>query len=899
MPVPLLETKLHVPRRRRAEVTRTRLSERLDRGWESALTLVSAPAGFGKTTVLTSWLADAAAEGRSVAWLSLDPRDDDPAVFWTYLLAALQTAAPDVGAEARALLESGREPIETVLAALVNDLDGLPGDLVLVLDDYHVVEATDVHDGMAFLLDHLPSQVHLVLATRADPPLPLARLRARGELVEVRAAHLRFTTDEAGAYLTDVMGLPLTADDITALEGRTEGWIAALQLAALSLQGREDAARFIAGFAGDDRYVVDYLVEEVLERQPDDVRVFLLETSILTRLAGQLCDAVTGQHDGRGTLDALDRANLFLVPLDDRRQWFRYHHLFADVLRARLLDEAPYRVVELHRRASDWYEQHGERSEALEHALAGRDVGRAADLLELALPAMRRARQEATLRRCLDALPDDVIRARPVLSLAFAGVLLQYGELDGVEAHLRDAEAWLEAADAHPSTDSPPDDATLRTVRAGAALYRAGQATVRGDVDGTITHARRVLDVVGEDDATERGAAAGLLGLAYWTAGDLGAGHRWWVQSLADLERAGHHADTLGGRIAVGDILVAQGRLGEAMTVYEQGLRVASAHGAPVLRGAADMHVGMSGPLRERNDLAGARRHLQTSADLGERVALPQNGHRWRVAMARLRMADGDLAGAVELLDQAEAAYVGDMFPDTQPIAAWRARVWAAQGRVGEALGWARERGLSARDDLTYLREFEHVTLARVLLARYASERATGNLDAAATLLDRLLQAAEAGARTGSVIEILVLRALAAQARGDGSAAGALERALTLAEPERYVRVFVDEGARMSPLLTTMATHGVVGPYARRLLAALSSSSGAPPTTHSLVDPLSPRELDVLRLLGSDLDGPDIARSLVVSLNTVRTHTKNIYAKLGVTSRRAAVRRAQELHLLP
>ena len=340
---PLLETKLHVPRRRRGLVARPRLSERLSRGAESTLTLVSAPAGFGKTTLLAEWLAAAAAEGRSAAWLSLDQRDNDPALFWTYLVAALRTAAPGVGAGALSLLQSPQPPIEAVLATLLNDLSASSDDVVLVLDDYHVIDARDVQDGMAFLLEHLPPQMHLVIASRADPALPLARLRGRGELVEIRAADLRFTPDEAAAYLNEVMGLVLTAQDVAALEGRTEGWIAALQLAALSMQGRDDIAGFIAGFAGDDRYIVDYLVEEVLQRQPDNVRSFLLQTSILGRLSGPLCDAVTGQDGGKAMLAALDRGNLFLVPLDDRRQWYRYQHLFADVLRAHLLDEQPDR----------------------------------------------------------------------------------------------------------------------------------------------------------------------------------------------------------------------------------------------------------------------------------------------------------------------------------------------------------------------------------------------------------------------------------------------------------------------------------------------------------------------------------------------------------------------------
>ena len=902
---PLLETKLHVPRLRRGLVTRPRLSDRLSRGAESALTLVSAPAGFGKTTLLTEWLAAAPADGRSAAWLSLDQRDNDSAVFWTYLVTALQTAAHGVGAGALLLLQSPQSPIETVLATLVNDLHATPNDVVLVLDDYHVIEARDVQDGMTFLLEHLPPQIHLVIASRADPALPLARLRGRGELVEIRAADLRFTPDEAAEYLNEAMGLTLTAEDVDALEGRTEGWIAALQLAALSMQGRDDIAGFIAGFAGDDRYIVDYLVEEVLQRQPEHVRSFLLQTSILSRLNGSLCDAVTGQDGGKAMLEALDRGNLFLVSLDDRRQWYRYQHLFRDVLRARLLDEQPDRVHELHRRASGWYEQNGERSEAIHHAMAGEAFERAADLVELAIPAMSQGRREATLRRWLEALPDEVITVRPVLSVGYAAALLVHGELEGVEARLRDAERWLGTTAGAPESRAPStamvvvDDEAFRGLPSAIAVYRAAQAWVLGDVAGTMTHARRALDLVGADGHLGRGAAAGMLGLAHWTSGDLDAAHRWWADSQASLEKAGHHSDMLGCAIALADIRIAQGRLHEAMSTYERGLKVATAQGPPVLRGAADMHVGMSGLLRERNDLDAALQHLLTSRELGEHVGLPQNRHRWRVAMARVREAKGDLAGALDLLDEAERLYNGDLFPDVRPIAALRARVLAAQGKLDEALSWARERGLSVDDDLSYLREFEHITLARVLLARYTAERADRSNHEATRLLERLLRAAEEGARTGSVIEILVLQALGHQTQGDIPAAlAALQRAVTLSEPEGYVRVFVDEGPPMASLLRAVAKQGIAPNYVRRLLAALNKTDDSTPVTQGLIDPLSERELVVLRLLGTDLNGPEIARELIVSVNTVRTHTKNIYAKLGVTNRRAAVRRAQELRLL-
>jgi LuxR family maltose regulon positive regulatory protein len=910
VPTALLETKLYVPRSRPGLVPRLRLSERLDHGTASKLMLVSAPAGFGKTTLLTEWLAAGPAaptDERLAAWLSLDRSDNDPASFWTYVIAALRTVASGVGESALTLLHASQSPpIETALTTLLNELGVIASDIVLVLDDYHVIDAREVQDGMAFLLDHLPPRLHVVIASRADPALHLPRLRARGELVEIRAAELRFTPDEAAAYLNGMMGLELTARDVAALEARTEGWIAALQLAALSMQGRDDVAGFIAGFAGDDRYVVDYLVEEVLQRQSDRVRTFLLQTSILGRLSGPLCDAVTGHGGGNAILEALDRGNLFLVPLDDRRRWYRYHHLFADVLRARLLDEQPDQVPGLHQRASAWYELNGEPSVAIGHALAAEDFERAADLVELAIPAMRRSRQEATVRGWLEVIPDELIRVRPVLSVGFAAVLMAGSEFEGVPDRLRDAERWLETETGDREGAQGPsaemivvDKEEFPRLPGAIELYRAGLALARGDAAGTVRHARRTIDLALEEDHLCRAGAAGLLGLAFWGSGDLVAGHRAYSECVAGLQRARHLSDVLGCSIALADIRITQGRLGEALHTYEQALQLAPEQVGSVLRGTADMYVGMSEVHRERDDLDVATQHLLHSQELGEHTGLPQNRYRWRVAMARIREAEGDPDGALDLLNEAERLYIGDFFPNVRPVPALRARLLVAQGGLGEALGWARERGLSADDDLSYLREFEHITLARVLMAQHATGRAERSLHDAARLLERLLLAAGEGERTGSVIEILVVRALAHQRLGDIPAAlAALERAVTLAEPEGYVRVFADEGPPMAALLQAVAKQGIARNYARRLLAAVTGTEHGSPIRQALIDPLSERELDVLRLLGTELGGPAIARELTVSLNTMRTHTKSIYAKLGVTNRRAAVRRAADLDLL-
>ncbi len=555
MPAPILATKLYIPPARPGVVPRPRLIERLNEGLSSGrkLTLISASAGFGKTTLVSEWIAGCQ---RPAAWLSLDEGDNDPTRFLVYLIAALQTLslskvegiAANIGEGVLGVLQTPQPPpTEAILTALLNELTAIPDNFVLVLDDYHVLDAepvnasTSVDGALTFLLEHLPPQMHLVIATREDPHLPLARLRARGQLTELRAADLRFTPAEAAEFLNRVMGLNLSAEDIAALETRTEGWIAGLQLAAialrspLSMQGRSDAASFIQAFTGSHRFVLDYLVEEVLQRQPEGIHSFLLKTAILDRLSGSLCNAVTGREDGKGVLETLERGNLFIIPLDDQRQWYRYHPLFAEVLQARLLDEQPDQVFSLHKRASEWYEHYGLAADAIHHALAAKDFERAAILVELAIPEMRRNRQGATVTELgwLKALPDELVHFRPVLSVAYAFASFGGGELEGVEPRLRDAERWLDTADPMADTAGTRpepsrrmvvvDEEEFRRLPGMIALLRAAQALARGDMPEAVKNARRVLDLAPEDAHLMLGGAASVLGLAAWASGDLEA----------------------------------------------------------------------------------------------------------------------------------------------------------------------------------------------------------------------------------------------------------------------------------------------------------------------------------------------------------------------------------------
>jgi LuxR family maltose regulon positive regulatory protein len=930
MSAPILATKLYVPPPRPKIVLRPHLIERLNEGLSSGrkLTLISASAGFGKTTLVSEWLAD---RKRPVAWLLLDEGDNDPTRFLTYLVAALQTIASNIGAGALAVLQAPQPPpTEVILTALLNEITTIPDHFILVLDDYHVLDSKPVDNVLTFLLEHLPPQMHLVIATREDPHLPLARLRARGQLTELRAADLRFTPAEAAEFLGQVMGLNLSAEDIAALEARTEGWIAGLQLAALSMQGHQDVTSFIQSFTGSHHFVLDYLVEEVLHQQSESIQTFLLRTSILDRLCGPLCDAVLldPSASGQETLEYLEHANLFIVPLDNERHWFRYHHLFADLLRQRLQRSSTLStgkekrgVDELHRRASEWYEHNGSAADAIRHALAAEDFARAADLVELVMPGTDRSRQYATLLGWLKAIPDELVRLRPVLSYWYASISMSCGELGGVEPRLRDAERWLDTT-ADTAAMVVVDEAEFRRLPGMIAIIRAGLALARGDMPETVKNARRVLDLAPEDDLLMLGGAASQLGLAAWTSGDLETARRMTADGMANLRLAGYISPAIGAARVLADIQIAQGRLHEAMTTYECALQWATEPGAPVLPGAADMYVGMSDLYREFNDLKTAMQHLLTSQALGELAGLSPNPYRWCAAMARVRVAQGDLGGALDLLDQAERLYDGAFAPNVRPVATRKVRVWVAQGRLGEALGWAREQGLSVENELGYLREFDHITLARVLLACYLSDRANGSISGVAGLLERLLKAAEEGGRKGSVIEILVLQAIAHHVQGDIPAALlTLQHALTLAEPEGYFRMFLDEGSSMMQLLREAAAHEIMPDYTNKLLAAFEAeqkrSAGESPlpdwqsqprtggatqvsslTLQPLIEPLSHRELEVLRLFKTELSGPEIAYELVISLSTVRTHTKRIYSKLNVNNRRAAVKRATELDLI-
>lgn len=892
--MPVLETKFFAPRPRRGQVSRPRLLKEVDRP-DARLVLVSAPPGFGKSALLAGWLAARSGPDHAISWVSLDPADNDPSRFWTALFTALGRARPEAVSVGtlEMLASSDPPPIEALVAPVLNAVAAAGGALTLILDDYHVIETPAIHGGVAFLLDHMPPRMRLVVASRADPPLPLPRLRARNELVELRAADLRLTHEEAAAFLSETMDLDLAPEVTMVLESRTEGWVAALQLAAISLRGRDDAAQFVSGFAGDDRYIVDYLVDEVLRRQPAGVREFLLKTSIVDSFCAPLCDALTGVSDGRSTLQALERGNLFVVPLDDKRAWYRYHHLFADVLRTHLAETHGAEVPVLHSRASEWLEANGQVEPAITHALAAGDFTRAALLVERQAEATMQDHRPDRLLAWLKPIPDSVIGAMPVLSTYFGHALQGMGDMEGSARRLADAERAL-AAGASGSTPMASDPEALRTLPSRIASGKGYLAMAAGDLEAVTGYARQALETLEDHEHHWRGTAAALLGLSYWARGQLNEAQALHAEGVANFERAGDTGLAITSAYHDASLLIARGKLREAERRYERSLAFAARRGPAGLRYAANLHIGASELACERNDHEAATRHLRKAEDLG--IFPPRTPFRHCLARARLLQSEGDFAGAFARLEEAERLQIRGAIPDFRPVSAWKARLLIALGSLDEAVSWARQRALSPDDAPEYLREYEHLTLARLLIARGAAE----DLTTSSKLLQRLLASAEAGGRTGAVIETLALLAVVHRARGDvPGATSSLRRALELAAPEGFVRVFVEMGAPVAALVERARDSGTEPIYCDVLLRAFKGAAprSAMAGAKAGEEPMSDRELEVLRLLATDLSGPEIARELVVSLNTLRTHTKNIYAKLGVGSRRAAVSRAAELHI--
>jgi LuxR family transcriptional regulator, maltose regulon positive regulatory protein len=901
----LLATKLQLPRARPGLVPRPRLLERLRAGMEHQVVLVCTPAGFGKTTLLADW---ARCERRPVAWLSLDEADNDPARFWRHAVAALDAVLPEVAGRVGAPpWDPQAASFQPVVAALVNELAAGP-EVVLVLDDYHLIQAPQVHRSLGVLLEHLPAALRLVVASRADPPLPLARLRARGQLAEVRQRDLRFTPQETGALLRAAVGSHLPERAVTMLAARTEGWAAGLQLAGLSLQGHADPAGFVASFSGSHRYVLDYLTEEVLDRQPEPLRTFLLESSVLERLSGPLCQAVTGCADSQALLERVERGNLFLVPLDEVRGWWRFHQLFADLLRARLRRERPDRVAGLHRAAAGWCERHGLVDDAIRHALAAGDAIWAARLIERHFDAMLQRAEGATVDRWVAALPAELVRERPRLLLAQAVSALLVGRVDKAEPLLADADAALMAVGDEPYEPSVGRAASLvANVPASIALARADLARRRGDADRIEAFGRQALTHLTEHDRALRWLVDWYLAVAAWQHGQLAEAEQALVGVVAEQPAVDEGFLAVRPVYDLGQVQHARGHLGAALVTYQQALAAGTEAGRP-LSAAGMAHTGMADVLYERGELDRALAHACQGVELCRRLAYTLPLLTGLTTLARIRHAQGDRAGAVEAIAEAEQVQPSPAVVDLlNPVPALRARLALAHGEVADAARWVQARGLDIDDPLRYPREREYLVLARVLLA-------TGTPGRALSLLARLHTEAAAQCRTGSLVEILALRSLAHAAAGDEPRAlAALAEALTLAAPEGYLRVFIDQDGPMAALLGRLLTAGqarlrvpgcVQQDYLVRLAEAFEQAGqvvarprrgGALP---GLVVPLTSRELEVLELLATGKANPTIAEELVITLDTVKRHVTHILGKLGAANRTQAVARARELGLL-
>ncbi|HEY5638787.1 MAG TPA: LuxR C-terminal-related transcriptional regulator [Dehalococcoidia bacterium] len=869
----LLSTKLHLPRLPAGLVDRARVVEQLEEGASRRLTLVSAPAGFGKTTAVSAW---ARATDRSVAWVLLDAGDNDPIRFWGYITGALETLEGQLGASASSLLNSP-QPVstETFLTVLLNELGALDRESTLVLEDYHWIETEVIHDGLAFLLEHLPSRVHVVMTTRADPPLPLSKLRAGDELIEVRASDLRFTGEEVASYLQKAVSVRLSDSQVSVLESRTEGWIVGLQMAALSMQGREDVDEFVQSLSGTHRYILDYLAEEVLQRQSPDVRSFLTKTSVLDKLSAPLCNAVTGGESSRLILDALERENLFLVALDDDRRWYRYHHLFAEFLRSHFAEDQPESVADLHRRASGWFAENEMVADAIDHSLAANDFEAVARLVdEHGETTLWRDAQHQTVLGWMDAIPEDIVQARPRLTILSAWTRLITGQWERVGPLLNRIE---ESADDLAESDG-------QRILGEAAAMRSSIAYESGEMEQAIELAGQALELLPEESGTIRAVAALNKGISHFAGGIAGAGEAY---ALADSIARQARNVTI-SLVAIGcrvQLSVRLGRLREASDAYEEAKRLGSVRAGPLLppAGLACVHVGEV--LRERNDLETAARVTAEGIELCEQQGgMPEHVLTGYTILARAEHARGDNAAAEEAMHRADGLLAelesrqGDIRRIVAQALTNRARWWLSRGELDRVEGWLEVSDAGAAP-----------------LIRVRSLIARGDLDAALDELDGPAVGAEAEGSVSGALEAQILRANIQQERGsDRTASELIDRALKIAEPEGYARLFLEEGETMRRLLLQAVERGSA--YAGRLVTA--ASSGESEAVSVSANELNEREMAILRLMAAGLSNSDIASELFLSVNTVKWHARNLYGKLGVVSRSQAVARGRDLSLL-
>jgi LuxR family maltose regulon positive regulatory protein len=864
---------------------------RLDEGINGKMTLISAPAGYGKTTLVSAWAAECK---WPVAWLSLDDGDNDPVIFWTYLISAIQTMQGEIGIQAINLLQAALSPnLVGVLASLVNDLVMLPTPFILVLDDYHLIRVTEIHKSLSNFIEHMPPQFHLLILSRTDPPIPLALLRSRGQLLEVRLADLRFSNEEASTFLNDEMKLTLPDTAIEALNGKTEGWAAGLQLAALSMQGRQDNSGFIQTFSGSNSYILDYLTDEILDRQPEEVRRFLLRTAVLERLSAPLCDAVTGETDQSQTLlERIEKANLFLIPLDHERHWFRYHRLFADILRAKLARSEPHLAPALQKRAAKWCEANGMLEEAVFYTHAANDYDDLARLIEENIRPLMREGWMLTIARWVWLLPEDLVLSRPWLCLLSGWFLVGRAEFDKGDRYLARAEELIRREITVPSTGE-----MMGIIYA----LRTQILENHGDIPGTIEMAHQAKKLLDPNNIVTRSSVDYTLGRVYYESGDLEQAERVWsefVRMIIQAKIPSIYAIVMTLRSI---LLWIQGKLQEAIDLNQQAITYMKTNDTSRFYGSGGPLLSLGIMILQRNDFIEAEKLI----DEGMRQYRNWgNLNAMAIGLsyqARLKIDQGDLEAAEDCLRE-EARIIPKFRPYFETSGHYLAccvRLYLAKGEVGAAARMVREQGLCSDDPLSFRSEQDHISLARVLIAQRS-------YDEAESLLIRLAEAAQTGERFGRLIEILNLRAVILRLLNrNAEAIQILGASLTLGEPEGYIRIFIEEGEAMASLLEAAVQQGMHAEYASRLLAAFPEPAVQLMTVKDvqkhnlfLIEPLSGREIEVLQLIAAGLTNKEIAQRLCISVRTVKYHTTNIFMKLEVAGRSQAVVKARQIGLL-
>jgi LuxR family maltose regulon positive regulatory protein len=895
----ILATKLFIPPVGTTVVPRPHLIERLDECLTRKLTLVSAPAGFGKTALLSEW-----ARQREIpaAWLSLDDSDNDAARFLAYVVAAVNTLSPAIDHTILSELHLPQpQSVEQLLHLLVNQLAGINNHFVLILDDYHVIQTPSIHDSLIFLLDHLPPRMHVIIATRADPPLPLSRLRGSGQLIELRAADLRFTLEEVKCFLDRATRLSLSEEDVAALASYTEGWIAGLQLATITMQGRKDVSGFIHSFTGSNRYILDYLGEEVLQHQPENIQTFLLQTSVLDRFSSSLCDAVTERRDSQIMLENIERANLFVVPMDDERSWYRYHRLFADLLVKRLHQMQPDQVSELHRRASVWYELHDSLPEAIEHALLAGDHERAGHLIETITESMWGRGEHATLLRWLNTLPDPLVHSWPQLCIVQALAFFMAGRFEETDRHLQTAEHLLNLSPGECSNFYSDGKLSHQEQAGMIATVRALMASFKGDTLTVVQCARQALQFLPERNTLWRSNAAVALGNAYMLRWEWPAAHQAFAQAHTAGKTTGNFYQMLLAAVKMATVQVYQGQLQQPLAICQQYAQRLNEVGVPQVAIAGSLFAVYADILREQNHLDEALLQVNRSIEISEQANHIAGSMVGYLTLAKILLSKGDWSGVDEAIHHFDRLAPPN---DVIPIwiigsgVYWKTRAWITQERLGAVEQLFQEFAVGDQDrgvesDGMYPEFGKDLAFIHWLIAQRELERA-------AARLERMHRVA---ASTGSIwfeIEVSILQALVFHAQGDGERAMmVLKHALSLAEPEGFFRMFVDRGFWMPALLYEAAARGIAPEYTGRLLAALPISENTTPRRHSqIVEPLSEREMEIVRLMAAGASNPEIAQQLVIATSTVKKHVNHIFGKLSVTSRIQAVARARQLGLL-